>query len=142
LVRFIDFPDDLCGISKKLFGFDRYRATRPKISPKPGFPAWRRAIWRIALPVVGFDMSSDLEWRSLRLRLEALKETVAEEIRGYPPSITACDTHFNYLLELRRSLPRELARLDIATGDRSITIEDFIRNSPNATALAEFLPES
>ena len=87
-------------------------------------------------------MNTDLEWQSLRLRLEALKKTVAEEIRSYPPPIPACDAHFNRLLELRRSLPRELARLDLAADDQSITIEDFIRSLPSAAALSEFLPES
>ncbi len=81
-------------------------------------------------------MNNELEWRSLRLRLEALKETVAEELRSYPPPIPACDVQFDRLLELRRLLPRELARLDLAANDKSITIEDFIRSSPCEPALS------
>ncbi len=81
-------------------------------------------------------MNTESEWRSLRLRLEALKETVAEELRSYPPPIPACDGQFNRLLELRRLLPRELARLDLAANDKSITIEDFIRSSPCEAALS------
>ncbi len=84
-------------------------------------------------------MNNELEWRSLRLRLEALKETVAEELRSYPPPIPACDVQFDRLLELRRLLPRELARLDLAANDKSITIEDFIRSSPCEAALSAFL---
>ena len=85
-------------------------------------------------------MNTELEWRSLRLRLEALKETVAEELRSYPPPIPACDGQFNRLLELRRLLPRELARLDLAANDTSITIEDFIGSSPCEAALSASLP--
>jgi hypothetical protein len=70
-----------------------------------------------------------------------LKESVTEEIRGYPPPIPACDAQFNRLLELRQLLPRELARLDLAADDPSITIEEFIRSSPGAAALSEFPPE-
>ncbi len=85
-------------------------------------------------------MNTELEWHSLRLRLEALKETVAGELRNYPPPIPACDGQFNRLLELRRLLPRELARLDLAANDRSITIEDFIHSSPCEAALSALLP--
>lgn len=85
-------------------------------------------------------MNTESEWRSLRLRLEALKETVAGELRSYPPPVTACDDQFNRLLELRRLLPRELARLDLAANDESITIEDFIRSSPCETASSASRP--
>ncbi len=87
-------------------------------------------------------MTTELEWHSFRLRLEALKETVAEEIRSYPPPIPACDAQFNRLLELRRLLPWELARLDLAASDRSIAIEDFIRSLPREATVSESLPES
>lgn len=73
---------------------------------------------------------TELEWNSLRRRLEALRNTVAEEIRSYPSPIPACDARFNHLLDLRRSLPKELARLNLAANDPSITIEDFIRSLP------------
>lgn len=83
-------------------------------------------------------MTTALEWHSLRLRLEAVKKSVAEEIRGYPPPIPACDEQFNHLLELRRLLPRELARLVLAANDESITIEDFIRASTCEAALSAY----
>ena len=85
-------------------------------------------------------MNAESEWRSLRLRLEALKGSVAGELRGYPPPIPACDDQFNRLLELRRLLPRELARLVLAANDKSITIEDFIRSSPCEAALSASHP--
>ncbi len=85
-------------------------------------------------------MNTESEWRSLRRRLEALKETVAEELRSYPPPIPACDVQFDRLLELRRLLPRELARLDLAAHDESITIEVFVRSSPCEAALSASLP--
>ena len=87
-------------------------------------------------------MNTELEWHSFRLRVEALKKTVAEEIRSYPPPIPACDAQFDRFLELRRFLPQELARLDLAAIDKSITIEEFIRSSPCEAALSALLPES
>ncbi len=85
-------------------------------------------------------MNTESEWQSLRLRLEALKDTVAGELRSYPSPIPACDGQFNRLLELRRLLPRELTRLDLAANDKSITIEDFVRSSPCEAALSASLP--
>jgi hypothetical protein len=82
-------------------------------------------------------MSTESEWQSLRRRLEALSAAVAEEIRGYPPPIPACDAQFNRLLELRQVLPQELARLDLAAHDGSITIADFMRASPCQGELSE-----
>ena len=87
-------------------------------------------------------MTTELAWQSLRQRLEVLKQTVAEEIGRYPPPIPACDAQFNRLLELRRLLPQELARLDLAATDHSITIEDFIRASPCQSNLSDLLREN
>ena len=70
----------------------------------------------VALSVVRIYMNTKLEWHSLRLRLEALKETVAEEIRSYPLPIAACDTHFNRLLELRSLLPKDLEQTPLKFG--------------------------
>ena len=87
-------------------------------------------------------MNTESGWHSLRRRIDALNKTVAAEIRSYPPPIPACDAQFNRLLELRRLLPQELARLDRAANDNSITIEDFIRSSPCEVALSALLSES
>ena len=56
-------------------------------------------------------MSTKLDWSDVRRRLLALMREVGAEISAYPRPITACDAQFNHLLELRRMLPAELARL-------------------------------
>jgi hypothetical protein len=80
-------------------------------------------------------MSTVEEWETLRRRLLTLAACVAEEIKTYPPPITACDAQFNHLLELRRLLPQELERLRIFAADKSQTIENFIRTSPYGQSL-------
>ena len=84
--------------------------------------------------------SSDQEWQSFRLRMESLVESVSEQIQNYPPPIPACDAQFNHLLELRQTLPQELARL--AARDNSMSIEDFVRSSPCRDALATLLSDA
>ncbi len=75
-------------------------------------------------------MSTDPHWSDLRLRLQALMREVSEEIGTYPRPIAACDAQFNHLLDLRRRLPEELARLEAAAGDPSTSVEAFVRSSP------------
>jgi len=75
-------------------------------------------------------MSTPLEWDDLRNRLEKRIVEVAEEIRAYPPPVTGCDAQFNHLLVLRDRLPQELARLDNAIRDHSLTVDEFIDSSP------------
>jgi hypothetical protein len=82
-------------------------------------------------------MSSELDWSGVRHRLRALMREVAEEIRAYPAPIPACDAQFNRLLELRRLLPEELARLEAAARDSSASVEAFIRASPCGGELAQ-----
>jgi hypothetical protein len=82
-------------------------------------------------------VSTSTEWNSLRRRLEALAQSVAAEIQTYPRPITACDAQFNHLLELRRVMPFELERLDIAAADPRSRVEDFVRSSPCQAALSE-----
>ena len=53
-----------------------------------------------------------------------------EEIRAYPAPIPACDAQFNHLLELRRLLPGELARLEAAACDPAASVEAFVCASP------------
>ncbi len=55
---------------------------------------------------------------------------MAAEIRSYPAPIPPCDAQFNHLLEQRRALSRELARLDADRKDGSSTLEAFVRASP------------
>jgi hypothetical protein len=48
---------------------------------------------------------------SARKALQAQKQRTDEEIRSYPRPIAACDLQFNYLLEERARIARELGRL-------------------------------
>ena len=84
-------------------------------------------------------MSSITEWQSFRLRVESLVESVSEQIQNYPPPIPACDAQFNHLLELRQTLPQELARLKLVATDNSMSIDDFIHSSPCEDALSKLL---
>ncbi len=57
---------------------------------------------------------SELVWNQIRVVLEQERDRIYKEIRSYPPPITACDEQFNYLLEQRAQVSRELARMDEA----------------------------
>jgi hypothetical protein len=85
-------------------------------------------------------MSTKLDWSDARRRLLALMREVGAEISAYPRPITACDAQFNHLLELRRMLPGELARLQVAAADPSASVEAFIRDSPCRDALCAVEP--
>ena len=88
------------------------------------------------------DLHGALNWIDLRRCLLALMQEVGAEISAYPGPISACDAQFNHLLELRRMLPAELARLEAATADPSASAEDFIRSSPCREALPVLKPAS
>ena len=75
-------------------------------------------------------------WDQVRDWLEARRRPIQDEIRRYPPPIPACDAHFNYLLDQRAMLSRELVRLEAAraaaresAAGRS-ALESFVRTSP------------
>ncbi len=51
------------------------------------------------------------EIQEARARLEAERRRIQEEISRYPAPIAGCDEQFNYLLERRSQVRRELARL-------------------------------
>ena len=85
-------------------------------------------------------MTTSATWADLRAMLEALQQSVAEEIRTYPFPIPACDAQFNRLLELRRLLPDELARLDVASKDARTSIETFVGTSPCRDEIAASEP--
>ncbi|MCZ0940796.1 MAG: hypothetical protein OXJ55_19280 [Caldilineaceae bacterium] len=53
----------------------------------------------------------EAEFGAARARLEAERERIREEISSYPAPIAGCDEQFNYLLERRQQVRRELARL-------------------------------
>ena len=67
----------------------------------------------------------------LRLQLTQERERVLAELRAFPPPVPACDAQFNYLLEQRDGLGRELGRLDaiLAAGPDAQRLVDFLRNS-------------
>jgi len=81
-------------------------------------------------------MRRSATWTTLRATLEALHQSVVEEIRAYPLPITACDAQFNRLLELRRLLPEELARLDAASDDAGASVDAFVHTSPCRAEIA------
>jgi hypothetical protein len=78
----------------------------------------------------GTPGSTGPDWASLRMQLERLMREVGAEIRAYPAPIPACDAQFNRLLELRRLLPEELARLDAAAASPAASVAAFVRASP------------
>jgi hypothetical protein len=75
-------------------------------------------------------VTTELDWPEVRRRLLGLMREVADEIRTYPTPVPACDAQFNHLLELRRMLPEELARLEAAARDPAASVEAFVRASP------------
>ena len=50
--------------------------------------------------------------KNLRACLEKKRARICEEISSYPPPIPACDAQFNFLLEARREIAREIAGLE------------------------------
>ncbi len=80
-------------------------------------------------------LSPDELWQALRARLESTRRRINEEIEHYPPPIPRCDAQFNYLLEERAAIARELSRLDAAwrasyTSDDPLgMVNEFIRLS-------------
>ena len=79
-------------------------------------------------------------WESVRRHLEERRRPVEAEIRRYPPPIAGCDAHFNYLLEQRALLSRELVRLAEAmredAADAPGAADAFIRSSACIDAAA------
>ena len=49
----------------------------------------------------------------IKLHLEAYKERIASEIRQYPMPIPGCDAQYNFLLEERAGVNRELKELEL-----------------------------
>jgi hypothetical protein len=54
----------------------------------------------------------ETRYAEIRSVLLARRQAVAEEIGRHPRPITACDVHFNRLLEERAALSQELDRFD------------------------------
>lgn len=71
--------------------------------------------------------------------MDLLSKAVTEEILRYPAPAPARGGLYGQLLELRRLLPMELTRLDIALETQSITVADFVRSSPCRETLTALL---
>lgn len=82
-------------------------------------------------------MATRSDWERLRRGMELLSEAVSAEILRYPTP--ARGGLYAELLELRRLLPMELTRLDIAHETRSMTVDDFVRSSPCRETLLALL---
>ena len=54
----------------------------------------------------------EARYAAIRAELSNRRRAVAEEIGRHPRPITACDVHFNRLLEERAALSEEIARLE------------------------------
>ena len=82
-------------------------------------------------------------WEKIRAQLETEKVRIYEVIVNYPPPIAACDQQFNYLLEERTRISRELDQLNkISTSSLPIEdsiklIDEFIRSSSYVDPEAE-----
>jgi hypothetical protein len=57
-------------------------------------------------------MSSENSYAETRRALLERRQAIAEEIGRHPRPITACDVHFNRLLEERATLSEQIDRLD------------------------------
>ena len=57
-------------------------------------------------------MSGANNYAEMRRALLARRQAIAEEIGRHPRPITACDVHFNRLLEERAALSEQIDRLD------------------------------
>ena len=57
-------------------------------------------------------MSRENSYAETRRALLKRRQAIAEEIGRHPRPITACDVHFNRLLEERAALSEQIDRLD------------------------------
>ena len=77
-------------------------------------------------------MRDNPTWQEIVARLDKRKREIDEEIGMYPAPIPACDAQFNYLLEQRARLTRDLGRLDVVA-------DQHFTDSDAAAWLGEFL---
>lgn len=70
-------------------------------------------------------------WGTVRAHLEAVRKPIYDEIAAYPMPITGCDAQYNYLLEKRDAILREIGRMEAA-----------VKTQPDADAAAVFMATS
>ena len=87
-------------------------------------------------------MHEATHWTRLRRSMELLSKAVAEEILRYPSPFPTSDSQYRHLLELKRMLPHELARLDVAVDLGSISVDEFVTSSPCRKTLAALMANS
>jgi hypothetical protein len=72
-------------------------------------------------------------WDEAKQALQGRRAELDALIGAYPPPITACDAQFNHLLEQRREIGHELARLE-AGMVRGEPFDAFLKSSHVLTA--------
>jgi transposase len=83
---------------------------------------------------------------AIRAHLQTVRARIFEQVRSYPPPITACDAQFNHLLEERERIAAELRRLDAligaapAGGVPAAALAAFVRTSPYCDGAAALGP--
>jgi hypothetical protein len=74
-------------------------------------------------------MKPAAQWDGIRRVLDEEKRALSAEIEAYPRPIAGCDAQFNHLLDRRRLLFEELARLEAARADGITSAEGFLQGS-------------
>lgn len=69
-------------------------------------------------------MKLEQRYAELRAHLASRRCALAEEIGRHPRPITACDVHFNRMLEERAALASELDRLDALIESSAVLTPD------------------
>lgn len=77
----------------------------------------------------------DAAWKVITSHLELELRDVQGKIKSYPTPISACDEHFNWLLEERAKISKELAKArELSIEERPELIRDFMRSSAHFDA--------
>jgi len=66
-----------------------------------------------------------MTWQDVHHQLQSQRDAIVHEIRHYPPPIPACDVQYNYLLEQRDKVLRELRLLRRMEPTDPIQLEAF-----------------
>ena len=74
--------------------------------------------------------SAEFVWKEIKAALEQEQERIYHAITDYPSPIPACDEQFNYLLEKRAQVSRDLARAEAA-----------VKTQPSLAACRKFVDE-